>query len=62
MSGLFVQFYRDDTLITLPEENGWISDERAWHFCFTEKRSYFETYAEKKHICDAVGYIFYVFL
>ena len=59
MSGLFVQFYRDDALITLPEEIGWISDESAWHFCFTETGNVYETYAKEEYICDAVEYIFY---
>lgn len=60
MNGLFVQFYQNDILITLPEEIRWVDeDEQAWHFCFTETGDFFETYAIKEPIHDATGYIFY---
>ena len=60
MSGVFVQYYKDDVLITLPEEVTAVTDKNAWHFYMDTSGKVYETYAVNDICHDASSYSFYI--
>ena len=44
MSGVFVQYYKDDVVIALPEEIKAVTDKNAWHFYMDTSGMAYETY------------------
>ena len=58
--GVFVQYCRNDVLITLPEEVKEVTDKNAWHFYMDETGQVYETYMVKVNCRDATSYDFYI--
>ena len=58
--GVFVQYCRNDVLITLPEEVKEVTDKNAWHFYMDETGRVYETYMVKVDRHDATSYDFYI--
>ena len=44
IGGVFVQYYKDDVLITLPEEVTAVTDKNAWHLYMDTSGKVYETY------------------
>ena len=58
--GVFVQYYENDVLITIPEAAKEVTDKKAWHFYIDETGQVYETYMVKADCRDATSYDLYI--
>ena len=58
--GVFVQYYQNDVLVTIPEEAIKVTDKNAWHFYINETGQVYESYMVEEDCHDATRYDFFI--